>query len=76
MRQDQSNAWDSIYENNEPFDAQKLLDYNPTGQSDWGTLPDHVRFYYSIYKLYERVVFFQKDEFEAYDQNLNEFLNS
>lgn len=70
------NAWDSIYEDNTPFDPKTLLDSNPTGQQDWDTLPDHVRFYYSIYKLYERVVFFQKDEFEAYEENLKDYLVS
>ena len=68
--------WDSNSEDNSPFDPKTLLDSNPTGNPDWDKFPAHVRFYYSLYKSYCRVVHFSDDEFKAYEENLKDYLSN
>lgn len=66
--------WDSEHEDNSPIVLKKLFD-NPTGRPDWETLPTHVKIYYSLNRSFERVVFFDDDEFRAYEENLKNYFS-
>lgn len=66
--------WDSEREDNSPIVFKTLLD-NPNGRPNWETLPEHVQFYYSLYRNFERVVLFDDHEFKAYEENLKDYLS-